>query len=110
MIRTWTPKTDYYIELPISKLQEILDAQLVNIMKYDETIEWTYEDACYGLKYLENGNVACNIQLRNSGHVAANAVLTWIDEEDFQLALYMYGVIEFLIREEYNNLIPLVIT
>ena len=109
MTDTWKEKTNYYLEHTKDKLQEILNEQLVQIMGYDADLTWTFEDACFGLKYLANGNVACNIQLSNSAHVKEKCVLSWIDEQSFDLAKYMYQVDEFKTKEEYTLYKPVII-
>ena len=101
MISEWTPKTDYFIKLPVARLQEVLDDVLVSIMGYDPEITYTFEDVCRSIKYLPNDEIAVGIQLRNAGYIKESAVLDYIDEESFQLAKYMYEVEEFLTKEEY---------
>jgi hypothetical protein len=116
----WTPNTNYFIELPKDTLKEILDVMLVDIMGYNPTTEledgtivkdneteWTFEQVCHNLKYLENGNIACNIQLRNANEIDNDNVLTHIDSEYFDLAVYYYQTDTFLTEEQYRALVPL---
>jgi len=104
----WKPKTNYFIELPKDTLKEILDVMLVDIMGYDNEQEWRFEQVCHNLKYLENGNIACNIQLRNAAYVDSNNVLDCIDAEYYDLAKYYYQTDTFLTEQEYRELKPLI--
>ena len=103
----WKPNTNYYIELSKDRLKEVIDTMLVKIMGYDAEQEWKLEDVCHNLKYLANGNIACNIQLRNSNYMKSNNVLDYIDSEYFDLAKYYYQTDTFLTEKEYRDLKPL---
>ena len=107
MVSEWTPKTDYFIKLPVVRLQEVIDEQLSSIMGYDPNLTLTFKDVCRSIKYLPNDEIAVGVQLCNAGYINEGAVQDYIDEESFQLAKYMYEVESFLTREEYMALLPL---
>jgi len=112
----YTPNTNYYIKLPVIKLQEILDDMLVDIIGYNPEREWKLEDVCRSLKYLADDEVAINIQISNpqwtehklkdGSVINARGVIGYIDEQDFALAEYYFQTDIFLTQSEYNNLIP----
>ena len=105
MISVYKKKTSYYIELSKSRLQEVLDDNLVQMMGYPHKEGgYTFEEACFQLKYLANGNVAVGIQLVNVEHFNNKCVVDYITKEGFNLAKQMYKVTKFLTQKEYNNL------
>ena len=113
----WTPKTNYYVELNQGQLKQVLGEVLEDIMKYNprkDGQEWILEYCMRGVKYLAGNKVAISIQITNAAYVEYEMtdgkyenimdVITWIDEEDFELAKYMFNVEEFLSEEEYKEL------
>lgn len=116
MIGTWTPNTNYFTIIELDDLQEILDEMLVAIVRYDPKIEWRLGDVCRNVKYLADNKVAINIQISNPAYTNEEAVLDYINEQDFDLAKYylqkekfLTQEEKFLTQEEYKNLEPLII-
>lgn len=104
MTGEWKEKTHYFTVIEETQLQEVLDEMLVDIVGYDKEDVWILEDVCRHLKYLENSNVAINIQISNPAYVHEGAVLDFVNQEDFDLAKYYFQTNEFLTQEEYNAL------
>jgi len=104
MTGIWTNNTRYFIKLPQGALLERLGVMLVEIMGYDSETEWELKDVARCIKYLENNEVAIDIQISNSAYINEGAVLSTIDSEMFDLAKYYFQVNEFLTIEEYREL------
>lgn len=117
MVSTWHENTNYYVKLNQGQLKQVLGKVFEGVMIYKprkDKMSWLLKNCMRSVKYLTGNKVAISIQLTNAlyvdykmqdgSYLNTQNVVNYIDEEDFQLAMHMFGVYEFMTQLEYDNL------